>query len=172
MSQSIVFTFIGKDKPGLVEKLATTVADHQGNWLESRMNHLAGQFAGITRVQVANEHADALLAALQALNGSELTVEIIADAGAHQSASGLLRLSIIGNDRPGIVREVSRALAARHISVYEMETNVVSAPMTAEPLFDASALIQCPDDLDYEALDEQLAEISDQLGVDISLDDA
>ena len=53
MTSAMVFTFVGADKPGLVEKLAQTVGQHGGNWLESRMSELAGQFAGIVQVEVS-----------------------------------------------------------------------------------------------------------------------
>ncbi len=43
----LVLTLIGPDRPGLVEAVAEPIAAHGGNWLESRMAHLAGQFAGI-----------------------------------------------------------------------------------------------------------------------------
>ena len=55
MSTSIVFTFIGNDKPGLVGKLSNTVSENGGNWLESRMSQLAGHFAGIARIQISND---------------------------------------------------------------------------------------------------------------------
>ena len=50
--EDLVLTLIGADRPGLVESLAKRVAAHRGNWVESRMAHLAGQFAGILRVEV------------------------------------------------------------------------------------------------------------------------
>ena len=47
---SLVLTVIGADRPGLVEALSKTVADHGASWLESRMAHLAGHFVGLLRV--------------------------------------------------------------------------------------------------------------------------
>ena len=48
----LVLTLIGSDRPGLVEAVAEVIAGHGGNWLESRMAHLAGKFAGILRVEI------------------------------------------------------------------------------------------------------------------------
>jgi glycine cleavage system regulatory protein len=67
MLSTLVMTVIGADRPGLVQLVAATVADHGGNWLESRMCHLGGQFAGILRVEVATERADELVGALHRL---------------------------------------------------------------------------------------------------------
>ncbi len=171
MNRSLVFTFIGPDQPGLVEKLSQAVASHGGNWLESRMSQLAGQFAGIVRIAVNDEQLDSLAEALLALSGAELTVTVQRDAGSSGAAKQQTqRLSIIGNDRPGIVKEVARALAARHINVCEMSTNITSAPMTAEALFEAEADIELPASVKRDELQEQLDAIADQLSVDIKLE--
>ena len=47
MQTSFIITFIGDDRPGLVEQLSAAIEQSGGNWLESRMSHLAGKFAGI-----------------------------------------------------------------------------------------------------------------------------
>lgn len=166
----LVFTFVGADQPGLVEKLSQTVAAHGGNWLESRMSELAGQFAGIVKVEVSPDQAPALRAALLALSAQKLSVLVASTPGEHSAASTrLLRLSILGNDRPGIVREVAHALAERQINVREMDTSVTSAPMSGQPLFEAVAQIQVPQSLDLSELKTQLDKIADALTVDIHL---
>jgi glycine cleavage system regulatory protein len=173
MTTAMVFTFIGADKPGLVQKLAQTVGSHGGNWLESRMSELAGQFAGIVQVSVSPAQLPALRTALLALSGDELTVIVADDNRAGNSdAYRHLRLSIIGNDRPGIVREVASALAARHINVREMDTSITSAPMSGDPLFEAVAEIQVPKTLDLDELNEQLDAIADALTVEIDLEES
>jgi len=173
MTTAMVFTFIGADKPGLVQKLAQTVGSHGGNWLESRMSELAGQFAGIVQVAVSDAQLPALRAALLALSGDELTVIVASD---NRTGNGddyrHLRLSIIGNDRPGIVREVASALAARHINVREMDTSITSAPMSGDPLFEAVAEIQVPKTLNLDELNEQLDAIADALTVEIDLEES
>jgi glycine cleavage system regulatory protein len=173
MTTAMVFTFIGADRPGLVEKLAHTVSHCGGNWLESRMSALAGQFAGIVQVAIAPDQLPVLRAALLALSGEGLTI-VVADSAdaAGNDACRHLRLSIVGNDRPGIVREVASALAARQINVSEMDTTVTSAPMTAEPLFEAFAEIQVPKTLDLAELNERLDAIADALTVTIDLEES
>ena len=63
----LVMTVIGVDRPGLVQIVAARVADHGGNWLESRMCRLGGQFAGILRIEVEAARRDELERALRAL---------------------------------------------------------------------------------------------------------
>lgn len=171
--QTVVFTFIGTDRPGLVESLAATVTRCGGNWMESRMSELAGQFAGIVQVSAPAAAVPALQEALEALSGRGLTVVV---AGQAQSTGALeyrrLRLSILGSDRPGIVHEVASALAERQINVHEMDTTVTSAPMTAEPLFEAVAEIRVPRSLDLAELNSRLDAIAEALTVEIDLEEA
>ena len=121
MQRLLVMTVIGQDRPGLVESVAALVAEHGGNWLESRMSRLGGQFAGILRVEVPGENEPALVAALKKLESRGLTVVVHPDqpkplpASARQSV-----LDIVGQDRPGIVREISHALASFGVNVEEL----------------------------------------------------
>lgn len=171
--QTLVFTFIGNDRPGLVESLAATVTRCGGNWLESRMSELAGQFAGIVQVEADAADLPRLREALQALTGQGLTVVVVERVGAPEPGdSRRLRLSILGSDRPGIVREVAAALAARQINVQEMDTAITSAPMTAEPLFEAVAEIRVPKSLDLAELNTRLDEIAEALTVEIDLEES
>lgn len=174
MTTTMVFTFVGADKPGLVKQLAQTVSKHGGNWLESRMSELAGQFAGIVQVAVSEAQQPALRAALTALSGKDLTivVAVAEPRGADKEDCRNLRLSIIGNDRPGIVREVAMALAARHINVREMDTTISSAPMSGAPMFEAVASIQVPRTLDLAELNDQLDAVANALTVDIELEES
>ncbi len=173
MSFAIVFTFVGADRPGLVEKLAQTVSMHGGNWLESRMSELAGQFAGIVKVGVSEAQLPILRNALLALSGQDLSVVVVRGSGAVEHGHfRRFQLSIVGHDRPGIVREVSSALAARRINVSEMDTTVSSAPMSGDPLFKAVARIQVPPTQDLVELNAQLDAIADSLTVEIDLEES
>ncbi|QSI77858.1 glycine cleavage system protein R [Niveibacterium microcysteis] len=166
----LVLTVIGDDRPGLVEQLAAAISEHRGNWLESSMAHLAGKFAGIVEVSVASEEVDALRRALASLGALKVTVEE-ADAGAESHKGRRLTLALIGHDRIGIVREVSQVLARHAVNVEALNTFTASAPMSAEIMFHAQAELQAADDLDARALKADLERISDDLMVDITLDE-
>ena len=133
------------------------------------MSQLAGQFAGIVRVAVASDAQDTLVAALHKLESAGLTIVCQSGNAEALASTSSVFLHIIGNDRPGIVREVSRALAQQHINVIDMHTELTSAPMTADPLFEASAEVQPPDAFDRDALEDALDGIAEQLGVEIDL---
>jgi glycine cleavage system regulatory protein len=171
LSSSLVLTVIGPDRPGLVESIADIVSDHDANWIESRMSHLAGQFAGLLRVSVAAERAAGLIAGLEALSAAGLRVQVeSAEAASDRHAEHHVELELVGQDRPGIVREISRALAARGVNVEELETWCSSAPMSGETLFHARAALRLPSSGALDELRSALERLGDELMVDVSLD--
>ena len=161
---------IGLDRPGLVEALASAVADHDANWLESRMAHLSGQFAGLLRVAVPSDRADALTRALGALQGLEVAVQR-SEVSTATPAPRAFVLELLGQDRPGIVRDVARALAVRGVSVDELETSCSSAPMSGELLFRARARLRLPTELELDELRVTLEKIANELMVDLNFDE-
>ena len=170
MKTSLVLTLIGPDKPGLVELLSGTLAEHRANWQESSMSRLAGKFAGILTATVDPDRSDSLLNALQQLEAQGL--KVIAEVDHNSSTERLgkeVSLELVGHDKPGIVREISRALAKRNISVERLETEVVSGSMSAEMLFKASADLLVPTDADLDDLQDGLEAIASDLMVDIVL---
>ena len=167
MTTNLVLTVIGDDKPGLVEALSRAIASNSGNWLESSMSQLAGKFAGILRVSVADTEAEKLIAALQNLSPDlKLLIERAAADGAGDSSLSVA-LNLVANDRPGIIREISRALAGLSINVENMSTRCVSAPMSGEPHFKAEALLKVPTGFKLERLQLELEDLADDLIVEI-----
>ncbi len=171
MNTSVVFTFISPDRPGLVETLSTAIADAGGSWQESRMTQLAGQFAGIGRVTLAADKREALCLALHALerDGIKVIINDHDSTDATSSEQALCQLHIVGNDRPGIVREVSRALKERQINVTELSSNITSAPMSGDALFDAQVKAVMPPGCDRDELEDALEDIAELLSVDIDI---
>ena len=169
----LVMTVIGLDRPGLVEGLADLVAEHGGNWLESRMSRLGGHFAGILRVEAPEERVPALTEALKGMVSRGLTVVVHHDRPKPGlPAGGLRTLEIVGQDRPGIVRQISRALARYAVNVEELHTECASAAMSGETLFRARARLNIPEGCDTNALRQELEKIAADLIVDISWADA
>ena len=170
MQISIALTLIGPDRPGLIELVAETVSAREGNWLESRMSRLAGQFAGILLVEIDERRSDELVHALTELESAGLRVLVERNAGSDASGGRReLALELVGTDRPGIVKEISQALAERNVNVDELNTECVAAPMSGEPLFRASAKLRIPDRLSVAKLRMDLEKISVDLMVDIEL---
>jgi glycine cleavage system regulatory protein len=179
----LVLTLIGPDRPGLVEAVAHTVAQRGGNWLESRMINLAGQFAGILHVEVPPGQSEALARELEGLGASGLRVLAARSArpapdltsAAPSAATGapgrVMQLELIGLDRPGLVREISQLLARHEINVEELTSDRTSAPMSGETMFRAQARVKVPAHLDAAQLRSSLDRLASDLTVEIRLDD-
>lgn len=168
MQVPLVMTVIGKDRTGIVESVARVIAAHGGNWLESRMCRLGGEFAGILNVHVPADRRAALIKALAKLRN--LTIVVRPGKSTRPvPQSQLASLEVVGHDRPGIVREVTGALAAEKVNVEELATECVSAPMSGELLFQARAKLRLPAGLTVSNLRQSLEEALDGLTVDVTL---
>lgn len=170
MTKTLILTFIADDRPGLVERIAKTVAEHDGNWLDSRMAHLAAKFAGVAKVEIDDGKASTLEAALQNLQseGFHLVVEDATDDVLAEPGQ-LFDLELLGPDHPGIVRDISHFLAERGISVEEMETDIREAPHTGGTLFHAWAKVRAPMGLGDDAFGDALDALADELMVEITV---
>jgi glycine cleavage system regulatory protein len=168
MQVPLVMTIIGPDRTGLVESVARVVAEHGGNWLESRMCRLGGEFAGILRIELPVEKRQALIDALKILQGRGLTVVVRPGEATAAIPGRQARLEIVGHDRPGIVRQITGALAGAGVNVEEFSSECVSAPMSGELLFRANARLQLPDGCNVAALKTELEKIAGDLLADIS----
>lgn len=171
MLSHLLISIIADDKPGVVEALAETVNQHHGNWLESRLSQLGGKFAGVVRVAAAAEHISALEASLGSLNKHNMWVktEPIDNAVPQKTGVEYAYVHVLGPDRPGIVRELSKALAESQINVANLETSLSSMPYSGEPLFDARGELEIPQGFDLGELHEELDAIANALALDISL---
>jgi len=168
---SYILTFIGDDRPGLVEALSRVIEDNGGNWLESRLSQLGGKFAGLVLVTLPGENGPSLEADLKALSASGLSVRVTPAIGMAATSTGrAITLRVIGPDRLGIVREISRALAQREVNVVEMDSEVNSAPMSAELIFTARIDAEIPQHIDLHDLEDSLEEIANLMTLEIELE--
>lgn len=165
----LVLTLIGPDHPGIVEAIAEPIARHGGNWLESRMAHLAGKFAGILRLEVPPGQEAPLVAALRALETSGLKLTIEAGPSAAAAGARAFVLELVGLDRPGIVREISRALAEQAVNIEELTTDRTTAPMSGELLFRSRARVSLPAAVNPERLRQRLEQLAGDLMVQVTL---
>ncbi len=171
---TLVLTIIGNDRSGLVDALSGAIVTHGGNWHRSHMAHLAGKFAGIVVVTVPDANAPALLADLEPLEEQgllDVTAEVAPEEEDAETPGTRLWLHLVGHDRPGIVHEVSHALARHRVSIEELQTSTLSAPMSAELLFEADAVLVVPADVTRDSLRGSLEELAAELMVDIDLGD-
>jgi glycine cleavage system regulatory protein len=168
MLATLVMTVIGADRPGLVRLVSACVADHGGNWLESRMCRLGGQFAGILRVEVDEARRSELREALAGLEAQGLRVILHPAATAAAPSEGsMASIDVVGHDRPGILRSVSAVLAQHGLNVEDLASERISAPMGGGTLFQARAVVRVPASASLPAVRSDLEKIATDLMVDV-----
>lgn len=160
-----VITILGNDRLGIVDQLSSAVKQAGGNWLGSSMSRMAGQFAGILEVTIANDQAESLKSALIRID--DLSIHFTDGAADETATQKLYRLQVTANDRAGIVQDVSHVLNSLSVNVQQLESRCESAPNWGSPLFRAEVTVALPESLDADDLQEQLESIADDLTVDI-----
>jgi glycine cleavage system regulatory protein len=172
MQTSLVLTILGSDCPGLVKSLSDILNGHQASWSKSRMVHLSGKFAGLLQVSLASEQLAPLTLALKTLEEQGLQV-IVEQTEADVEADAptqILTLQILGQDRQGIIHDISRQLDALQVNIEELESELRSAPMSGEALFYAQLVLSLPSTVPPEKVQETLEAMSDQFMVDLEFD--
>ena len=165
-----VLTAIGDDRPGLVAALAAAVDEHGGSWVDSQLALLAGKFAGIVQVELPDERAQDFLDALPSL-ADEVGLEVEAAAAgnpAEVTEHSALRLHLLGQDRTGMVREISSALRSQGATIDALRSWTREAPEGGGMLFEAE--VRLPAEADENGVREALETIAAELMVDLELD--
>ncbi len=168
----LVVTAVGQDRRGTVEMITDVVVNHSANIEESRMARLGGEFAVIMMLSLADENLESLTQDLNDLNKKGLMIiSRQTDHSRMQKFQGFVpyEISVLGADHEGIVNSVARYLASEQINVEEMDTRVTHAPNTGTPLFSMTARIQAPPTLSLSELRSKLADVGDELDVDIEV---
>lgn len=168
-TEQLIITVFAADRPGIVRALSDAVLNNQGNWLESSLSRLCGQFAGIVHLSIPAASKANLLAELTELLDKGIQVTVHSDVAPVEQNSQTEQLDIVveANDRPGIVDEIASALSAANVNVEQMETECVSASMAGYELFRAYLGVNLPDDFTVEQLETLLEDVSDDLTVSI-----
>ncbi|UPW19982.1 glycine cleavage system protein R [Agarivorans sp. TSD2052] len=164
--KQLVISVLGKDRPGIVDQLSSLVVKHHGSWLASSLTELAGQFAGILHIEVAEENVAALSEEL--LNQPQLLINIAEGSDSDNTADEQVMITVTANDRVGIVQEVTQVLNSLGISLSEINTHVGSAPNWGGLIFTAQLLVPCASDDQRNLIQDSLESLADDLMVDFS----
>ncbi|WP_203581847.1 glycine cleavage system protein R [Microbacterium hibisci] len=166
---TLVLTVVGDDRAGLVAAVADVVGNHGGNWENSQLAELSGAFAGIIEVSIAPERAAELREALGVLDG---LLKVTVHAGTEEppaTDARPLTIEVIGNDHPGIVRDVSAALRAHGVSIDHLSTRTTEAAMYGGRLFEATVVARVPASVDLAKLTGDLERLATEIQVDVTL---
>ena len=169
--KTYIVTLIGPDHPGLVDSVSAVVNEQGGNWLESRLCHLGGQFAGIVHLELPAQNEDSLRRALGEVAG--LKIDLHSDEpGPSHGKLRTFEMELIGQDHPGIVQSITHALARHQVNVEEFNSTVESAPMGGGKLFRAKLSLSLAENVDLRAVQDEVEKIAEDLMCDLTLDSA
>jgi glycine cleavage system regulatory protein len=163
----LVLTAVGEDRAGLVRSLADTVDAHGGNWETSELAELAGVFAGVILISVPDERVDALRTDLAGVPGLQVTPHVGSDEPLRTGVQ--MEFSVLGNDHPGIVREISDTLARHRLTIDHLTTRTVDAPMSGGTLFQATVRVRPLDGADLDAAVVDLERLAGEIQVDLTV---
>lgn len=163
----IIFTLVGSDKPGLISDLAKTVYAMGGNWLGSNFSHMAGHFAGFVQVDLPEEKHQALTDRLS--QHPDLKIHLLPGVTVLNEDQQSVQIDIMGNDKAGIVQELTHILSQFNLNIVKFDSCLESAPNWGAELFKAKAIITVATDFDLDSLKDKLESVANDLMVDIEI---
>lgn len=163
----LIFTLVGPDKPGLISKLSKAVYERGGNWLGSNFSHMAGHFAGFVHIDLPIEKHDELIELFN--NHPDLHIHLVSGQAQVISDHQTAQITIMGNDKAGIVQELTRVLNQFNLNIIQFDSSCTSAPNSGSPLFKAKAIVDVAPEVELISLREALENIANDLMVDIEL---
>ena len=166
---SVILNVIGSDRPGLTEALADAVLSAGGNWLESHLSRLGGLYVGSVLVELEADRVDKLRAAVRAVDAQGLDVRIAPAVEGPGAAGEALHFSLVGQDRPGIVRQVTAIMSGLDVNIETFDTRISAEPHSGAPLFHMEARLRLPVGLPAARVQAALEDISAEIMVDIAL---
>lgn len=168
MSTSLVLTISAHDRPGIMSRLSATITNNNANWLESRMARLAGQFVGIVCLECKKDDEAELRASLEKLHDEGIHIHILGQGElSDYPFTRHMRIDIFGNDRPGIVTQLTRAISCAGANIEEINTSIESAAMSGQNIFHACGTICLPDNCDDSTVIDAIEALSDDLTIEI-----
>ena len=168
----LVLTIIGRDRAGVVASLADVVRFHEGNWKRSELAEIAGTFAGVVVVEVGDDRVDELLTNLLVLReqGLHVTAQQVEEPTAAPDAEEL-RLRLTGDDRPGVVHEISTAISELGISISRLGTVTDLPGENGGRRFEITVRLSVPLGADLDAVLDSIGELAANLSIAMNVDD-
>jgi len=168
MSQSLVITAIGADRPGIVNELTEVLLNAGLNVEDSRMSVLGGEFAVMLLVSGNPASIDSIKQQKESLSDSLNLNLLIKPTTSRTSDSDHVsyKVTVEGMDNPGIVHKLARYLSQHSINIVNMQTDSGHAPHTGTPMFTVNMLIDIPAEQNLEQLENDFAALCDELSMD------
>jgi glycine cleavage system regulatory protein len=168
----LVLTINGRDRAGVVAELADVVRFHEGNWKRSELAEIAGTFVGVVMVEVPDDNADELLTNLLILReqGLHITAQQLEEPTAGPEAQEV-RLRFTGDDRPGVLHDISTAISDLGISISRLGTALGEADDDGRQQFAITTRLVVPAAVDIDHVLDSIGSLADSLGIELHVED-
>jgi glycine cleavage system transcriptional repressor len=171
MSEQLVITALGDDRPGIVDELSNTLFRHNLNIEDSRMSVLGGEFAVLLLVSGEQASIDDFVADTAKLEQSlnmKILVKVTSSTGSKPSMVPYT-VEVVAIDHPGIVHKLASFFSSRQINIVDLHTERYAAAHTATPMFAVNMTIGIPTDMQIKALRDEFINMCDELNLDASM---
>jgi glycine cleavage system transcriptional repressor len=160
---ALAITVLGHDRPGIIAEVTAALVDLGGNLEDSSMTLLRGHFAMtlVVRTPASVESVQAALSGLES-DGLKVFVLQVPDESDVTAAGARYLLSVHGADRVGIVAAITGVVAAHGANIVDLTTRL------GRNLYVLTAEIDVPGTSDPSALADELAQVAQEIGLEIS----
>jgi len=169
----VILVVSGSDRPGLTRALAEAVHAAGGNWLESHLSRLGGRYVGSVLVELEAAALPKLETAVRTVDATGLSVSLVPAENAENAEpaepGSSFQIELLGQDQPGIVREVTAVLADLDVNIASLTTGTEHGAWSGEPLFRAKLVVTLPESVTQNAVQDALEAISGELMVDFTV---
>jgi glycine cleavage system transcriptional repressor len=171
MTEQLVITALGEDRPGIVDELSNALTAHELNIEDSRMSVLGGEFAILMLVSGASSSINAFIDEASSLEAS-LRMKLLVKPTRKKTEIQTLApyaVEVVSMDHPGIVRDIARFFSSRKINIIELDTSRYAAAHTGTPMFALHMTVEIAADQSIGKLREEFIGMCDQLNLDAKM---
>jgi len=171
MSEQLVITALGDDRPGIVDELSKVLFKHNLNIEDSRMSVLGGEFAVLLLVSGPQQSIDDFVgdtANLEQLLNMKILVKLTSSDTIPQAVVPYT-VEVVAIDHPGIVHKLASFFSGRQINIVDLHTERYAAAHTATPMFAVNITIGIPADMAIKTLRDEFIDMCDELNLDASM---
>ena len=172
MTDYLVISALGTDKPGIINALSKQAATHRCNILDTRMTVLGGEFALMMLVSGTAEDIGSLEPDLRGTAESLGLTVMLKHTSPKDTQSRNLPYSVevVALDNPGIVHEITGFFGEKSINIEEMHTGTYAAPHTGTPMFSLELTVNIPSGMSLSKLKDEFVNFCDEKNLDATIE--
>ena len=172
MSDYLVISAIGNDRPGIVNNVSQIIVERKGNITSSRMMAMGGEFSLMLMVEGDSDIIEKIQSALPGMESS-LGLTIVSKNTSDNTLTAErvpCNINVVSMDHPGIVQQVADFFSSRDVNIEEMNTDTYPAAHTGTQMFALNMAISLPAELKIAPLREEFIDFCDAMNLDASME--